>query len=309
MALKIKTEEDYQSLLAQIKGKGQTPPTPCLVDGACAFSSKKTNTQKAKAIKTSTAAKAAKSEIHTGLENPVPVKRKGVKEMPILTSLRDCSIEIEVSPDHMTIAFKGARLFTLNEIYAMLQYRSYVVFAYKKQWHELVLNALRLAGKKKPSFLGPCKVTLFRQGSKKVDRDSLMVMFKYIIDALKHDPKKKHVGLFDDDNPDIVYDDEKIQTIGEPIIGIRIEQIALNAIKPDLTLADLFDRVPQSLIAAPTAASANSPSPKKKRRPAAALKNPEMAATTTPRSVKPAGSHRPPEAGISSVNKKKPTKI
>lgn len=252
MALKIKTEEEYQNLLAHIKDKrtgGPTPDGPSPLPGAG---------KRASRLALGANPGAAAGRTPENCANPPGAKRKGVKETPILASLRDCSIEVEASPTHMTIAFKGARLFTLNEIYAMLQYRSYIIFAYKKQWHALVLNALRLAGKNKPSFDGPCKVTLFRQGSKKVDRDSLMVMFKYIIDALKHEPKNKHVGLFSDDNPDIVYDDEKIQLLGEPIVGIRVEQIPVDSIKPDLTLADLFDRVPPSL--APPSASEAAPS-------------------------------------------------
>lgn len=154
-----------------------------------------------------------------------PKKRQGVKEMPILQSLSQCSIRVEVSPTHVSLVFDGARLFTLNELFALLEYRKYVVFAYKKQWRELVARGLALAGDELPHFKTPCKVTLFRQGSKLVDRDSFSVMFKYIIDALKDEPKQSRRGIFPDDNPDIVFDDDKWQSLGDPIVGIRVDLI------------------------------------------------------------------------------------
>jgi hypothetical protein len=243
MALKIKSEEEYQGLLAKIKSKDK----PILgMETLAKKASRRTKNPDSKTDEPRTIQQ--EEGINELMLAKVAKKRQGVKETPILTSLRECSLEVETSKNHISIAFKGARLFTLNEIYAMLQYRSYVIFAYKKQWHALVANALRLAGKNKPQFNGPCKVTLFRQGKRKVDRDSLMVMFKYIIDALKHDHKNNYVGIFDDDNPDIVYEDEKIQLIGDPIIGIRVEQIAPASLRPEGSLTDLFDRVPAALV-------------------------------------------------------------
>ena len=161
-----------------------------------------------------------------------------------MTSLRECQIEVEASPTHVTLLFRGARLFTLNEIYALLQYRSYIIFAYKKQWHALVQNGLRLMGRSRPHFDGPCKLTLFRQGKKAVDRDSLMVMFKYIIDALKDEKNSRTLGIFPDDNPDIVYDDEKIQSIGEPMVGLRVELISPAPQVATRGAEHLFDRPP-----------------------------------------------------------------
>lgn len=247
MALKIRNEEEYQALLAQISSK-----TP--------VSAREQSSQKAPRAKpirknpvspsrpTEAAAEVLEAlveEVATG--RPPPLKRRGVEETPILTSLRNCQIDVEVSDKHATILFTGARLFTLNEIYAVLQYRKYVVFAYKKQWHSMVQNALRLMGNRKPRFEGPCKVTLFRQGKRPVDRDSLMVMFKYIIDALKDDKKNRHVGVFPDDNPDIVFDDEKIQTVGEPMVGIRVDLICPPPQIGGKDARDLFQHPPACL--------------------------------------------------------------
>ena len=207
MPVKITNETEYQKLLAEIAAKinGENPPSP----------------------KKSSRIQVQKKEASSVSISPEPKvkKRKGVKESPIILSLQTCTTEVECSPTHVTILFKGARLFTLNETYAILQYRSYIIFQYKKIWQTLVAKALKKMGDKKPYFSKPCKVTYFRQGQKKVDRDGIPSMFKYIVDALKDDLKKEYHGIFPDDNPDIIYDDDKYQTIGDHIIGIRIDLI------------------------------------------------------------------------------------
>jgi hypothetical protein len=76
-----------------------------------------------------------------------------------------------------------------------------------------------------------------------------MVMFKYIIDALKDDPKSGLTGIFPDDNPDIVYSDEKIQRINHnvPIVGIKIERIHTPLDNIETSILDLFELPPHSL--------------------------------------------------------------
>lgn len=238
MAVKIKNEADYQQLLNNLASKKTDPKDPKL-EQASKTPHKKTQSKTKKEEPTPTP-----SEVATA-----PTKRLGVKETPIISSLRTCSIDAECSDTHVTLAFKGARMFTLNEILAILQYRSYIIFSYKKQWQTLVHNGLRVLGNKKPHFDGPCKITLFRQAKKKVDRDSLMVMFKYIIDALKDNSKSGMTGIFPDDNPDIVYSDEKIQRIDKnvPIVGIKIERISPPPNTNDKSIIDLFNAPPQSL--------------------------------------------------------------
>lgn len=236
MAVKIKNEADYQQLLNNLASK---KPAPELLGESGQLPQKAPKKQK----KTDLVLNKDDMEVIS------PSKRLGVKETPIISSLRTCSIDAECSETHVTLAFKGARMFTLNEILAILQYRSYIIFSYKKQWQTLVHNGLRILGNKKPHFDGPCKITLFRQAKKKVDRDSLMVMFKYIIDALKDEPKTGLAGIFPDDNPDIVYSDEKIQRIDKnvPIIGIKIERIFPQPEATEKSVLDLFDAPPQSL--------------------------------------------------------------
>lgn len=193
-----------------------------------------------------------------------------------MASLKQCSVEVECSATHATMLFKGARLFTLNEILAILQYRSYIVFSYKKHWQALVQQGMSLMGPGKPHFDAPCKITLFRQGKKAVDRDSLMVMFKYIIDALKDAAKTPNSGILTDDNPDIVYEDDKIQTIGEPLVGFRVQLIQPAPVKDARSVATLFNAPPKSIFelqkAAETAAGISKPvNPTKNRKPKRAV--------------------------------------
>lgn len=243
MGFKIKTEAEYQELLAKINQK--KPGTDFSLDPELtAQPAKKRSRRKTDKASANILADLAVAEISSTQK---PKKRQGLAETPIMMSLRSCEISVECSATHATLLFKGARLFTLNEIYAILQYRSYIVFAYKKQWHSLVQNGLRMMGRDKPYFDGPCKITLFRQGRKSVDRDSFSVMFKYIIDALKNDSKAPIAGIFPDDNPDIFFDDEKIQTLGTPMVGIRVDLIVPTPTIPSKTAESLFDAPPVSL--------------------------------------------------------------
>lgn len=152
-------------------------------------------------------------------------KRLGVKEDPILTSILQTPFFTEYSPKHLTLYFPSLRLFSLNELFALLQYRKYIVFKYKKSIHDLVHKALGSIPKEhRPFFSQPCHITLYRSGAKRIDRDNFESMFKALIDGLKKTPKNTY-GVIADDNPDILFSDTKIQSIGEPSIAIRIDVI------------------------------------------------------------------------------------
>ena len=170
-------------------------------------------------------------------------KRKGAKAEPILASLNRPKIAVEAGPRHFTVAFDGARLFSLNEIFSILEKRSFVIYDYKKRWKALTRYALNSL-ESKPFFPGPCKVTLFRQGEKLIDLDSLDVMFKYIIDALKNSPKEHWSGILPDDNPNIIKGYEKSQAIGSPVVALRIEQLDPEPETMPPTCSDLFDNRP-----------------------------------------------------------------
>lgn len=229
-------------------------------------------------------------------------KRQGVKETPIMTAVRECSITVETGPRHIVIVFEGARLFTLNELLAILQFRKYIVFGYKKLWQELVLKALKQMGKDKPHFDGPCNVILFRQGAKMIDRDSFTVMFKYIIDALKDEPKKGLQGIFPDDNPDIVFSDEKRQAIGEPIIALRVElidpapQTELHTAEGLFSDPDLWRKRPPRAVAAPAAPIPAGVDGAPETPPAKPKRRAKSSAASQPAPIEPAPAPEEPKA-------------
>lgn len=151
-------------------------------------------------------------------------KRGGVNEKPILSSIESCKVTVEYSSEHVSLYFDGLRLFSLNEMFALLQSRKFIVFKYKKMLHTLATQAIsQIPIKEIPFFDEPCHITLYRSGKKMIDRDNFESMFKALIDGLKKGKNK--LGTISDDNPNILFSDTKIQSIGEPAIGIRIEKI------------------------------------------------------------------------------------
>jgi hypothetical protein len=168
------------------------------------------------------AAKAA--DAASGAEPAGKKRRAGVKETPIFASLSECTARAEASDKHVTLLFEGARLFSLNEILSILDKRPQLVWRYKKMWRQLTRLAVARLGPEAPRFEA-CRLTLYRQGKKKIDRDSIDVMFKFIIDALKDEPKEGFVGLFPDDNPDVVQFMEPRQSVGPALVGLRVDRV------------------------------------------------------------------------------------
>lgn len=159
----------------------------------------------------------------------------------IIQSIQNSNTLIEYDDHHVTLAFIGARLLSLNEIFALLQYQSGIVFKYKKTWHFKVQEQLKkIPDKSRPLFSSRCKLTVFRQSSKLLDRDSLTVCFKYIIDALKYDPIKNPFGIILEDNPEIIFEDLKYQKKGSHKIGIRIDFIP-NSSDKEFNIDNLFN--------------------------------------------------------------------
>lgn len=148
-------------------------------------------------------------------------KRKGVDVAPILASLRAPLIYAATTKDPtLSLWFDGARLLTANELLSVLQYRKHQTYAYKKAWRKLVGSALEcIPGRDRPYFDGPTRLWLYRRGKKLVDVDSMPLMFKYAIDALRRE------GVIFDDNPEIIVESKLVQEKGEPSVGIRLERM------------------------------------------------------------------------------------
>lgn len=143
----------------------------------------------------------------------------------IIPALKTATITIDASnkkgEEFLSLWFEGARALTLNEILRTSEGRKYDLFAYKKEWQNLINKSLLLLPhNKRVSFDSPCKITLFRQGVKLVDLDGFQAIFKYAIDALRY------AEILSEDNPNIMYQTEAIQKKGKPyIIGIKIEKL------------------------------------------------------------------------------------
>lgn len=160
--------------------------------------------------------KGRKKEACKALEK-IEKKRQGVKVDPILNSIRAAKIKTASSEDFVAFRFEGARLLTVNEIFAILQYRKFQTFAYKKLWHQLIKKAVSEL-KDRPLFSEKTKLVLYRRGKKLVDLDAVPVMFKYAIDALRKE------GLIEDDNPNVITEVEVVQEKGEPCVWLRLEK-------------------------------------------------------------------------------------
>ena len=166
-------------------------------------------------------------------EDKVKTKTSGALKTSELIKINNAApYEFTYSKDHVSFLFKGARLLTINQIFAMLQIgkKKFEVFNYKKSWHKIITNILNeknLFHKDIPFFNDSVEVTLFRQAPRLVDEDALNTMFKYIIDALKRNGNDNPYGIIAEDNPKIVHRIVSQSEKGEHYIGIKIKRIEI----------------------------------------------------------------------------------
>lgn len=159
-------------------------------------------------------------------------KAQGVKTSELNKINRQSKVQFSCSEDHVSILFEGAKLLSVNQIFAILQYRKYEIFTYKKVWHDLIKKVLdenslllRQEQQKLPYFDEAVEITLFRQASRLVDEDAMSTMFKYIIDGLKRDDLDNPNGILSEDNPKIVHRIVCYSEKGPPFVGIKIQKI------------------------------------------------------------------------------------
>ncbi len=171
-------------------------------------------------------------------------KNKGVKVSDINKLNKEAITSFSSSEEHVSILFDGAKLLSVNQIFAILQYRKYEIFAYKKVWHEIIgkiLNdqfiILKSQNKELPFFNEAVEITLFRQASRLVDEDAMSTMFKYIIDGLKRD-KNNPNGILAEDNPKIVHRIVCFSEKGVPAVGIKVKKITEK--KQKFTIEDIL---------------------------------------------------------------------
>jgi hypothetical protein len=182
-------------------------------------------------------AKVKAPAIASGVEVAAPVKkRRGVEAAPIIASLRNCQPRIKHEPGELpvlSILFEGARLFTVNEIISILQFRKHEVFRYKAAWRRLVKRALDLLPVEgRPFFEGPVRLEIVRRAAKTMDDDASRMPFKYAIDSLVRN-KKRPWGVLLDDNRKVVDDTLVFDVVGPHAVGIRIVSLAKAVRKDD----------------------------------------------------------------------------
>jgi hypothetical protein len=165
------------------------------------------------------------------LNNGDTVKKKkntGVNVYRLIQDNKKAPIQTTVSEKHFSVTFDGARVLSINQIFAILQRRKEEIYAYKKYFHQAICDTLTLCAnnlakenKSLPYFEDCVEITLFRQAPKLVDEDALTAMFKYMIDGLKRTKENPH-GILADDNPKIVHNYRCYNEIGEPQLGLRV---------------------------------------------------------------------------------------
>lgn len=196
---------------------------------------------KKEAIKKETKISVKKTKIDTNkitiLEEVKPEKKKvrktaGVSVPEIIKINEESQIELSYSKEHFSIVLHGAKLLTINQIFAILQYYSYEIFKYKKSWHNIIKNVLTVEGMKAqkekidfPFFDGPVELTLLRQAPRSIDEDALTVMFKYIIDALKYHKEENPYGVIAEDNKKIVNRIVPHSEKGTCCLGIKLKRM------------------------------------------------------------------------------------
>lgn len=156
----------------------------------------------------------------------------GVKVKDSINKInKNCLIEIIEKDNYCVLIFKGAKMLSLNQILALLQLpkKKYEAFAYKKLWHELTQQALEKMTSKY-NFDNGCDILVYRSAPRLVDNDSLAVMFKFIIDAVKKDKKdinKKYI--LTEDDPQFVKNIKVFQEKSkENIVAIRFQNTQNN---------------------------------------------------------------------------------
>lgn len=146
------------------------------------------------------------------------------------------------SDNHLAVLFDGAGLLSVNQIFAILEFRKYEIFKYKKSWHWLVKKALDSISAEKGGnmipFDGSVDLILYVRAPRLVDEDAMTTMFKYVIDGMKVDKEKNPNGILLDDNQNFVHKIECHSEKGSHAIGIRINRSVKK--KPRFSVQDLL---------------------------------------------------------------------
>ncbi len=159
----------------------------------------------------------------------------------IISDIKCADLKTSYDKNNFALVFLNTRLLTSNQILALLQYkRKHEVFNYKKELHQKIQYFLSLQ-KGLPLFNCPIELTLYRQAPTFVDEDSVSLMFKYIIDALKSGHKEGYIGVLADDNRNIIKRIILKQQKGDYCVGIKIRDISLEYQEENFTITDILN--------------------------------------------------------------------
>lgn len=223
------TEEDLKKMLSQGAKIASITPNKTIkeIDKILMEQNKKIDLSKEVVI-----GKIKKQKISNNKENVSNNINLGVKVKDSINKInKNCLIEIIEKDNYCVLIFKGAKMLSLNQILALLQLpkKKYEAFAYKKLWHELTQQALEKMTYKY-NFDNGCDILVYRSAPRLVDNDSLAVMFKFIIDAVKKDKKdinKKYI--LTEDDPQFVKNIKVFQEKSkENIVAIRFQNTQNN---------------------------------------------------------------------------------
>lgn len=217
------TKEQYQEFLRRTQSE-DSESAQLLKKLGVETISKKSKTTKIKKNKVDPLLALIDPEEAAKLQSEVIKKRRAQESAPILQSLRHCLPKVKVEKGELPILsiwMDGARVFTINDIFQILQYRKYEIMNYKKAWKSLIHRSILLIPiQDRPHFKGPVRIELVRRGKKRLDDDATRIVFKHAIDALV----KEKILL--DDNPNVVVETKAWDYQGKIGLGIRLVALA-----------------------------------------------------------------------------------
>lgn len=170
-------------------------------------------------------------------------KRKSVNVhvAEVIQAVKESTVRASLSDRHFTLVFDGARLLTLNEIYALLPFQPYLVYNYKTAWKnriELALVEAKSIHGTLPFFDKSCIFAGYRRSTRLVDQDGLSSCFKCILDDLRY----QYVAgkILHDDNPKLIVSTPCFQiTKGQHQVGFRLEKLD-DWVEPTITDEDFL---------------------------------------------------------------------
>lgn len=163
------------------------------------------------------------------------ISKKSKKKNNVLDIIKNTTPQIIIDEEKCLIWWDNLRLYTLNEIFALLQVQPYLVFFYKKMLNKKIKDAMLLnypqkvySNKKEAWFDFPVMIELFRSHKKLFDNDGFPAAFKYLTDSLKKDG----VNLIREDDPKIVVGYKIHQSINSgTAVGMLIRKATIQEIE------------------------------------------------------------------------------